>query len=39
VELNVNGTPLLIEYDDSQANVLGRIRQVEALLAGVTFPR
>jgi hypothetical protein len=38
VELNVNGTPLLIEYDDSQANLLVHLSQVQGLLAGITFP-
>jgi len=38
VELNVNGTPLIIEYDDDAAKIGSRIPQVEALLAGIQFP-
>jgi hypothetical protein len=38
VELNVRGTPLLIEYDDDSAKILGRLRQVQAVLAEVQFP-
>lgn len=39
VELNVNGTPLVVEYDDDPAKIVSRIPQVEALLAGIQFPR
>jgi hypothetical protein len=38
VELNVHGTPVLIEYDDDAAKMISRIPQVEALLAGIQFP-
>ncbi len=38
VELNVKGTPLIIEYDDDAAKISSRIPQVEALLAGIQFP-
>ena len=38
VELNVNGTPLVIEYDDDAAKIISRIPQVQSLLAGIQFP-
>src|SRR5262245_9351098 len=37
VELDVHGTPLLIEYDDDPARLAERIPEVEAVLSTVTF--